>query len=556
MPYIGNPIYQSAFVVDQFSGNGSTTAFTMSVAPAGVTNVLVAVSGVLQDPSTYGVVGNTLTFTAAPPSGTGNISCRYLGVPASGVTTTAYRTVTEFTATASQTTFTPPSYTVGFINVYLNGVLLGSADYTATNGTTVVLTTGALAGNLVTVESFLVSSVLNAIPNTAGSVSSSNIQTSVALTTPTMTSPTISSGALTIGTTSLGAGNASSFKNRIINGAMVIDQRNAGASVTATTSGPYTLDRWYAQATVNSKYTVQQNAGAVTPPVGFSNYLGATSSAATVLAAGDYYCISQGIEGFNIADLAWGTANAKTVTLSFQVYSSQTGTFGGSLWTGNSGAYLPFSYSIPTANTWANISVTIAGPTIGSWYTNSSNGVTLNFSLGAGTTYSGGTAGTWSSTLYVQPSGCVNLITFSGATFYITGVQLEVGSTATSFDYRDYGRELILCQRYYFKVLPGATTTLTSTGYNANTTLFAGFIQFPVTMRTAPTSLEQTGTATDYQTVGSYGAITCSAVPTFNDATVNLARTHFTVASGLTAGQAGVSRAATSNGFLAWSAEL
>jgi hypothetical protein len=171
MPYIGNPIYQSAFVVDQFSGNGSTTAFTMSVAPAGVTNVLVAVSGVLQDPSTYGVVGNTITFSAAPPSGTGNISCRYLGVPVTGVTTTAYRTVTEFTATASQTTFTPPSYTVGFINVYLNGVLLGSADYTATNGTTVVLATGASAGNLVTVESFLVSSVLNALPLSGGTLS-------------------------------------------------------------------------------------------------------------------------------------------------------------------------------------------------------------------------------------------------------------------------------------------------------------------------------------------------------------------------------------------------
>jgi hypothetical protein len=175
MPIIGNPIYQSAFVVDQFSGNGSQTAFTMSVAPAGVTNVLVAVSGVLQDPSTYGVVGNTITFSAAPPSGTGNISCRYLGVPVTGVTTTAYRTVTEFTATAGQTTFTPPSYNVGFINVYLNGVLLGSADYTASNGTTVVLATGASAGNLVTVESFRIESVANAIANAAGSVSSSNI---------------------------------------------------------------------------------------------------------------------------------------------------------------------------------------------------------------------------------------------------------------------------------------------------------------------------------------------------------------------------------------------
>lgn len=181
MAIIGNPIYQSAFVTDQFSGNGSTTAFTMSVAPAGVTNVLVAVSGVLQDPSTYGVVGNTITFSAAPPSGTGNISCRYLGIPVTGVTTTAYRTVTEFTATASQTTFTPPSYTVGFINVYLNGVLLGSADYTATNGTTVVLATGASAGNLLTVESFLVSSVLNAIPNTAGAVSSANIANDVTI---------------------------------------------------------------------------------------------------------------------------------------------------------------------------------------------------------------------------------------------------------------------------------------------------------------------------------------------------------------------------------------
>ena len=196
MPYIGNPIYQSAFVTDQFSGTGSQTAYTMSVAPAGTTNVLVVVSGVVQDPSTYGVVGNTLTFSTAPPSGTGNISCRYLGVPVTGITTTAYRTVTEFTATASQTTFTPPSYNVGFINVYRNGVLLGSADYTATNGTTVVLATGATVGDLVTVESFLISSVTNAIANAAGSVSSSNIQTSVALTTPTLTTPTIAGSGL------------------------------------------------------------------------------------------------------------------------------------------------------------------------------------------------------------------------------------------------------------------------------------------------------------------------------------------------------------------------
>jgi hypothetical protein len=170
MSYIGASPTTAAFLTDTFSANGSGTVFTLSTAPANTNSILVAVSGVLQDPSTYSVSGTTLTFSAAPPAGTGNISVRFLGIPASGVTTTAYRTQTEFTATAGQTTFTPPSYTVGFIDVYRNGVLLGSADFTATNGTTVVLAAGATAGDLIETVSFLVSSVLNAIPATAGAV--------------------------------------------------------------------------------------------------------------------------------------------------------------------------------------------------------------------------------------------------------------------------------------------------------------------------------------------------------------------------------------------------
>lgn len=170
MSYIGNVPTNVAFLTDQFNGNGSLTAFTLSAAPANTNSILVAVSGVLQDPTTYSVSGTTLTFSAAPPAGTGNISVRFLGIPASGVTTTAYRTVTEFTATAGQTTFTPPSYTAGYINVYRNGALLGTADYTATNGTTVVLASAASSGDLVVVESFYVSSVLNAIPATANAV--------------------------------------------------------------------------------------------------------------------------------------------------------------------------------------------------------------------------------------------------------------------------------------------------------------------------------------------------------------------------------------------------
>jgi hypothetical protein len=136
---------------------------------------LVAVSGVLQDPSTYSVSGTTLTFSAAPPSGTGNISVRFLGIPASNIATTAYRTITEFTATSGQTTFSPASYTVGFINVYRNGVLLGTADYTATNGTTVVLAVGATSGDLITTEGFYVSGMIEGIPAVGGSVIGSYI---------------------------------------------------------------------------------------------------------------------------------------------------------------------------------------------------------------------------------------------------------------------------------------------------------------------------------------------------------------------------------------------
>ena len=170
MSYIGNSPTQSAFVTDLFNGDNSTTAFTMSVSPANPASILVAVSGVLQSPDTYSISGRTLNFSAAPPSATGNISVRYLGIPASGVTTTAYRTLTEYTATAGQTTFTPPSYTVGFINVFRNGVMLGTADYTASNGTSVVLANACSSGDLVVVESFYVSSVLNAIPATANSI--------------------------------------------------------------------------------------------------------------------------------------------------------------------------------------------------------------------------------------------------------------------------------------------------------------------------------------------------------------------------------------------------
>jgi len=359
------------------------------------------------------------------------------------------------------------------------------------------------------------------------------------------------------GATVFNASSSMGFKNRIINGAMVIDQRNAGASISNNTTGTqYSVDRWLLYGVQASKFTAQQNAGSVTPPEGFTKYLGITSSSAYSVAAGDYFIVTQYIEGFNTADLGWGTANAKTVTLSFWVRSSLTGTFGGSIANGGSNRCYPFSYTISSANTWTNISVTIAGDTTGTWATDNTTGVKVFFGLGAGSTYSG-TAGSWGSTFYSQTTGSTSVVGTNGATFYITGVQLEKGSTATSFDYRPYGTELALCQRYYYRNAPAAASKyLVTTAWANQTTTAFGIFQFPVTMRTSPSALEQSGTAGDYALFLANSATTCSAVPTFGSASAVNSLITFTVSSGLTVGQAGTARTTGTAGYLGWSAEL
>jgi len=236
------------------------------------------------------------------------------------------------------------------------------------------------------------------------------------------------------------------FKNRIINGGMVIDQRNAGASYTPVTN-TYYLDRWEYEVSQNSKLTGQQNQGSVTPPAGFTNYVGSTSSSAYSVGATDYFLLTQPIEGYNMADLNWGSANAKTVTLSFWVRSSLTGTFGGTLANNGTTRSYPFTYTISSANTWTQASVTIAGDTSGTWLTTNGVGMYVRFSLGTGTTYSG-TAGVWSGSLYLSSTGATSVVGTNGATFYITGVQLEKGSQATAFDWRPYTTEQLLCYRY------------------------------------------------------------------------------------------------------------
>ena len=328
--------------------------------------------------------------------------------------------------------------------------------------------------------------------------------------------------------------NASStfaFKNRIINGAMVIDQRNAGTEVNPAVTNTYYLDRWNVNSTVASKFKIGQNAGAVTPPAGYINYLGCTSLSAYTVGAAESFAIRQSIEGLNMADFSWGTASAATITLSFWVYSSLTGTFGGSLRNSGSTRSYPFTYTISSANTWTQASVTIAGDTSGTWLTTNGSGTTVTFSIGTGTTLSG-TAGAWATANYTSATGAVSVVGTSGATFYITGVQLEKGSTATSFDYRPYGTELQLCQRYCQYAGSGA-----SGSFDASTTVIQIMEKCVVTMRAAPSGAIYSGVTAAFRSVALDFTAASPALANFLANTSNVGGTSFwTQVSGFTGG--------------------
>jgi hypothetical protein len=356
--------------------------------------------------------------------------------------------------------------------------------------------------------------------------------------------------------TNLGLDGFVNMKNRIINGAMVIDQRASG-TVTLDTNTRFIVDRFFAEDDSTATVTGVQS---TTAPAGFINsMLFTVTTADSSITASENCNIRHWIEGLNVADLGWGTANAKTVTLSFWVRSSVTGTHSGALLNSAANRNYVFSYTISVADTWEQKSITIAGDTSGTWLTTNGRGIGLFWNLGSGSTFLG-TAGVWGSSVLFGATGSIQLISTLNATFYITGVQLEVGSTATSFDYRPYGTELGLCQRYYYKVKSsGDSYNNLSVGYIGTSTQGYGIVFFPVELRTRPTALEQTGTASDYAYAHTSTVTACSSVPAYQAQTnSSQAIVLFTVASGLTAGQGGrgCSNNNNANAYLAWSAEL
>ena len=316
------------------------------------------------------------------------------------------------------------------------------------------------------------------------------------------------------------------FKNRIINGAMVINQRAGGTVTIPATTDTYTLDRWKGYASQASKFTVQQS---TTAPTGYINSALITSSSAYTVGASEEFDFIQVVEGLNCTDLAWGTASAATITLSFWVRSSLTGTFGGSLRNSAANRSYPFSYTISSANTFEQKTITITGDTSGTWLTTNGAGIYLTFSMGAGSSMSA-TAGSWATGNYTSATGATSVVGTNGATFYITGVQLEKGSTATSFDYRPYGAELQLCYRYFQKFL-GTSAYEALPSYviaGAGGTNAEGFIAYKNTMRSAPTLSVSTLCLLD-----AISAFSLTGATMVN-AGVDSARIQYTGASGLT----------------------
>lgn len=319
--------------------------------------------------------------------------------------------------------------------------------------------------------------------------------------------------------------NSMGFRNRILNGDMRLDQRNAGASISVPGGdGNYCLDRWRLQRGGGAgTMTVQQVTSA---PTGFSHAIKFTVTGSSTPAAGDYYTVGQLLEGFNTADLAWGTASAQNITLSFWINSSVTGTYSASIynWGGTSNAY-PATFTVNAANTWEYKTVTIPGATSGTWPTNNTGSFYFRIDLGSGANFSTATANAWNTSGLFRTNGSVNFISNASATLLMTGVQLEAGSVATPFERIDYGRQLAMCQRYYEKSYDigtapgtGTTTSRVTTAGNAGATTtgyIEGYLGWKVNKRGAPT-------VTIYDMAGASGKCTrlSTGIGTSNNQTV------------------------------------
>ena len=355
-------------------------------------------------------------------------------------------------------------------------------------------------------------------------------------TTPsTVAATTLSaSGASTFTNSAPSAIGGLGFRNRIINGDMRIDQRNEGAAVTANSSFP--VDRWTMPYSVTSLLLTAQRS--TTAATGFLNSLLVTATTGASASAGETVLVRQQIEGQNTPDFLFGTANAKTVTVSFWVRSSLAGIYCCTIKNSAQDRAYVAEYTINAADTFEYKTITVAGDTTGTWLTTNGIGVRVEFDLGSGTNFNA-TVNTWTGSNVRRTTNQVNWCGTTGRTFYVTGVQLEIGNAATEFERRPFGQELELCFRYFRRYASDASNHCLLPGYALANATTGGYgpVQLTPIMRDNPTlsvsaaadlSVDTSGTAAAMSAVSIYGGYT----------TKNSVLLNFTVASGLSNGQA------------------
>jgi hypothetical protein len=341
--------------------------------------------------------------------------------------------------------------------------------------------------------------------------------------------------------------------NKIINGDMAIDQRNAGASLTPA-NGSYTIDRYQCYQSTAGKYSVQQNSGSVATLAGMpSTYLGVVSLSAYSVGASDYYYIQQTIEGLNCGDLHFGAATASTITISFWVRSSLTGTFSGHVTNSAYNRNYIFTYTISAANTWEQKTVTIAGDQSGTWLTTNGAGIRVAFTLAAGSSQVG-TAGSWGSTWIPGATGTTSVVGTNGATWYVTGVKLEVGTVATPFVPDDYQVSLGKCLRYGYRFTTGVTSVILGAGNYYNATEVDMHVKAPVQMRAAPTLVQTSGT--NYWQIDVNGSDTFNGWDAIFGANIYGGQLYVTSNVSGTTGYAGMIRCQSASAYVFFDAEL
>ena len=299
-------------------------------------------------------------------------------------------------------------------------------------------------------------------------------------------------------------------RSMLINGAFQIWQRGTSA-ITVSGDDDFTADRFKGWANGGGTFTVEQSTDVPNNEFEFSAKLTNTATDSSV-AAGDDYRWATDIEGYNVSPLAYGSSDAKKATLSFWVKSSLAGTYCGAFYSTTASRHYIYEYTISSADTWEYKTITIDGDTTGSWNRTNGNGLRIYWGFGSGSDVQG-TADAWAAGEKWETTNQAAWIGSASATFFITGIKLEVGQTATPFEHRSYGDELARCQRYYYRIQEGVVYQRFGIASCQNSNNSNATIHLPVSMKTQP-SLHTTGTASDYAVYENNGVNACSSVPT------------------------------------------